>query len=195
MNKAGGIPSRGWKKRTPMQREQDMCIVMELAVKYRKSCRAIAKILNEMPDRAYTVTHQMVWSDMKLVERRWREYALEQLATARGRILMHISKQREELWEVWERSKKSKEGANTERYGDVAIMNELTKLNEQESKLLGLFAPVKSEVAVGATNEPEIIIVKWADELSLPSSNHQTLPAKTVSSLLPEPVIDESHSV
>lgn len=103
--------------------------------------------------RAVGCSSKLVQSEMRVLEKQWREEASEDIAAIKARELHKLDKLEAEAWQAWERSKRStrkvvadKEGLRRERTsntGDPRYMSIIHNIGQQRARLMGLDAPVK----------------------------------------------------
>jgi predicted XRE-type DNA-binding protein len=177
------------RKRTPFQREEDLVQITRLYLQGRTQ-RDIAEVVG--------VSQGQVNHDLKLIQQRWRESSIVDMNEAKQKELAHIDEVRREYWSAWERSKsertkarqesdgKSKDGKpnvvratmeREQRDGNPAFLAGVMSCIERRCKLLGLDAPVKSEltgkdggpIKTEAANKPDLSKLSLDELLQLRS--------------------------
>ena len=145
----------GGPKRTPRQREADLLKVVELYVKGWSQ----SKIGKHLGFSQVTISN-----DLKLIHKRWKENTTLDLDDYKHKELAKLDRLEVEYWDAWEKSKEdskvmtqrdgmtptgptsSKEMRQQEETGDPRYLDGVLKCVDRRSKLLGLDAPVKTEV-------------------------------------------------
>jgi len=139
-------------KRTKFERENDLQRIAELYLKgwYQS---AIAKEIGvAQPQIAY---------DLKEIRQRWRESSIRDFDEDRNQELERIDILEREYWSAWERSKEEKTRTRQTKHGDIssasveketllgnpAYLSGVERCIELRCKILGLYAPIKNEVA------------------------------------------------
>lgn len=161
--------------RLPSQIASDRAFIAAELVKGR-SHGDIADALNarnRAEGRGYEVSRSTVTRDSWECVKVWREEHAADIERLRYRELYGLSKQEEELWAAWERSKTPKvrmlvaetsgsgEGAGGKRrqrteegaVGDPSFMRLLLEVRAQRIRMLGLEAPIRTEIG-GPDGEP-----------------------------------------
>jgi len=142
-------------KRTPKQREADLQRIVDLYVKGWTQW----KIGQELG-----LTQQTVSNDLKEIHKQWREHTTLSLDDYKQKELKKLDRLEVEYWDAWQRSQedaktlKQKSGTvptgatelremiQQETAGDARFLDGVLKCIDRRSKLLGLDAPVKTEV-------------------------------------------------
>ena len=110
--------------------------------------------------------------DLAKIQRRWRESSLVDINEAKQRELERIDVLEREYWQAWENSKgeqqrstASKQGelsraqiVKYESAGDPRFLAGVQWCVEQRCKILGLYAPLRSEVAATIDGELHVSI-------------------------------------
>ncbi len=137
--------------RTKAQVERDRIEVARLYLQ-GKYQHEIAQILE--------VSQQQVSYDLKAIHSHWRDIPLAQLTELKAQELARINELERVYWEAWQRSLTPKEitssakdgdkvkvGKRSEqRNGNPAFLKGVMDCIDRRCKLLGLDAPIKSEV-------------------------------------------------
>lgn len=133
-----------------------------------------ASITRELNSRGrdYTLSIAQVYQDYKKAEKRWQADAVESISTIKAEMLAELHEVRKEAWQIYQRSKGVKttkradkhQGANgrgepttrssvtqEDQTGDPGALRLVVEVQERISKLMGLDAPVKQDVALSAT--------------------------------------------
>jgi transposase len=177
------------RKRTPFQREEDLVQITRLYLQGRTQ-RDIAEVVG--------VSQGQVNHDLKLIQQRWRESSIMDMNEAKQRELARLDELEREYWAAWEQSKnertrarqesdgKSKDGKpnvvratmeREQRDGNPAFLAGVMSCIERRCKLLGLDAPVKSEltgkdggpIKTEAANKPDLSKLSLDELLQLRS--------------------------
>jgi hypothetical protein len=177
------------RKRTPFQREEDLVQITRLYLQGRTQ-RDIAEVVG--------VSQGQVNHDLKLIQTRWRESSIMDMNEAKQRELARLDELEREYWAAWEQSKnertrarqesdgKSKDGKpnvvratmeREQRDGNPAFLAGVMSCIERRCKLLGLDAPVKSEltgkdggpIKTEAANKPDLSKLSLDELLQLRS--------------------------
>jgi hypothetical protein len=177
------------RKRTPFQREEDLVQITRLYLQGRTQ-RDIAEVVG--------VSQGQVNHDLKLIQTRWRESSIMDMNEAKQRELERLDILEREYWAAWEQSKnertrarqesdgKSKDGKpnvvratmeREQRDGNPAFLAGVMSCIERRCKLLGLDAPVKSEltgkdggpIKTEAANKPDLSKLSLDELLQLRS--------------------------
>ena len=178
-------------KRTPAQRKVDLAEI-EYWVKRGKNQRQIAALL--APVRDYSLSHQMVGHDIRLLCEIWRKDALASINERKEAELAGLQAQEDELWMAWDKSKadairksvsnegdlikpatgdekvqvqsgKQKQSVTQEgQCGDPAYMRLILEVRDRRAKLLGLDEPVKTELAGTMQITRDIKLDSFSDE-------------------------------
>lgn len=185
-------------KRTPAQKEEDLQLIASLRLR-RYEFAAITRELNSR-GRDYTLSLAQVYQDYKKAERRWQSEAVDAITTIKSEMLAELQEIRKEAWRMYERSKTVKttkradkmQGGNgrgesatrssvtqEDQIGDPATLRLVVEVQERISKLMGLDAPAKQDIAVSATpvgiGTPSITFVvseasrqtTWAEQVKM----------------------------
>jgi hypothetical protein len=139
----------------PRSKQQDLALAkrrQEVASLYlqQRTMRQIAQQVG--------ASHGTVCNDVNALEAHWRELAIEDIRSAKGRQLAKLRLMEREAWEQWQRSKKDierqttmqetsdKDGAKMRatllkeaRLADDRYQGRVAWCMEQEAKLLGLY--------------------------------------------------------
>lgn len=125
------------------------------------------------------VSQQQVSYDLKAVQQAWRDMPLAQLSELKAKELARIDTLERTYWEAWEKSQQPKETTSTakegeklkvgkrseQRNGNPAFLKGVMECIDRRCKLLGLDAPVKSEVTSALSVSQDYSNMD-ADELS-----------------------------
>lgn len=125
------------------------------------------------------VSQQQVSYDLKAVQQAWRDMPLAQLSELKAKELARIDQLERTYWEAWEKSQQPKETTSTakegeklkvgkrseQRNGNPAFLKGVMDCIDRRCKLLGLDAPVKSEVTSAQSVSQDYSNMD-ADELS-----------------------------
>lgn len=87
-----------------------------------------------------TLSLQTVHADIQQLLAEWREARVDDVEAALGLELRRIDEAIRELWAAWERSKA------VSPTGDVRLIAEIRRQQEERRKLLGLYAPERHEL-------------------------------------------------
>lgn len=143
-------------KRTPFQIENDRQKVTSLYIRGKTQ----ADIAQEIG-----VSREQIAYDLKVIQQRWRQDTARDLDADKARELAKIDELERTYWQAWESSLAEKtttsakrigagaDGVVTEttlkrelRDGNPAFLEGVLKCIERRSRLLGLDAPVKTEL-------------------------------------------------
>lgn len=151
-------------KRTADQRRIDAHEIMRQVVRGLPHHEIAIHISSIRP---YSLSRQMISYEVGKMRKEWKDGAAEMMASQKETELMGLAEQERELWAAWEKSKTdatrsrvekrdggeggrggslqaiSKEGQN----GDPAYQRLILDIRDRRAKLLGLDAPVRSEVS------------------------------------------------
>lgn len=173
------MPAKHANTRTKGQVERDRIEVARLYLQ-GKYQHEIAELLK--------VSQQQVSYDLRAVQAQWRDIPAKQIDELKNKELARIDQLERTYWEAWVDSKKAKETTSTAKEGDrlkVGKRSEQRNGNpqylagvqwciERRIKLLGLDAPVKSEITgtdgaplyVVALPEPAVTVDSWLQTLN-----------------------------
>lgn len=159
-------------KRTKEEREHDIQIEAEMKIKGH-SYRAIANYINKTFDRS--ISHITIRSDVNQYIKQWKADHDKEFDDRLNVELRKLELREKLLWEAWERSCESivikavkKKGSfkkvndiQTEEKtyhgkGDPRYMDQLDKLSEKRCKLLGLYAPDKTELSFEKLSDSQL---------------------------------------
>lgn len=114
------------------------------------------------------MTQQMVSYDLKAIQKDWRESAIDDIGTLRGRELARIDMLEVEYWESWERSKEEVTKARRSIKGDEVVAQSIERATTsgnpaflqgiqwciaQRCKILGLYQPTSRLIGVSETQD------------------------------------------
>jgi hypothetical protein len=148
--------------RTKVQREKDLQQIAEMYLSGRTQADT-GNVLN--------LTQQTVSNDLKTLQQRWLDSSLRDFDELRAEQLAKIDRLEAEYWAGWSRStrprtrkgKKSKSSKGPmgdsdessvvveERDGNPSWLAGVDKCIERRCKLLGLDAPVKTDLSINQT--------------------------------------------
>jgi len=145
------MPKKRGPKRSKEQREFDLQTVVELYVKGLPQYKIAAEI---------GVSQQQISHDLKEIHKRWRDNTTLSLDDYKQKELQKLDRIETEYWNAWEESKAAqkkmmqrtggpqeiKEMRQEDSAGDPRYLEGVLKCSDRRSKLLGLDAPVKTEV-------------------------------------------------
>lgn len=170
-------------RETTVQREQRLRRVAELAL------RGLGT--GEIAKETGLTTGQVAW-DMKVLVRRWRELASEDIADLKAKELAKLDRLEAEYWRAWEASKRrvtksqrkslSASGATgggqvelmeQETAGDAKFLDGVARCIAQRCRLLGIDAPsinlTQHNITITDRNEIQRRLEKYADILEIPA--------------------------
>jgi hypothetical protein len=176
----GNISEVGKRKRTPMQRAADALLIEKMLIEGYASHEIADEIARQRP---YRITSNQVRNDSKKIRERWKEEAAQYRESSINQELRGLRRQEIEAWTAWEKSKQdgsrqtltklsdgTAQGAAKERKsavkisanGDPAYQRLILEIRRERAKLLGLDAPVRSELtgAGGGPIEVETVDMK-----------------------------------
>lgn len=144
-------------KRTRAEREHDLNRIARLYLQGKTQ----AEIAEELG-----LSQQQISYDLKTIYGRWREDTAINLDEAKCRELARIDLLERTYWEAWQRSLESRQRTRTERgpSGDKASVERQELLGDprylagiqwciaERIKLLGLYAPIKTQTEVTGRN-------------------------------------------
>ncbi len=151
------------KKRTAAQRAADLLFIETYAIKGKTQVE-IAALLAEV--RPYRISRAQVAYDIDELKRRWIEAGVESFSLAKARALKKLDAVESEAWESWEQSK-------TDGPGNPTFAKVVLEVHDRRVKLLGLDAPVRTEIS-GPEGTP-IAIETREGQLPLDSAAKQAL--------------------
>ncbi len=146
------------RKRTQFQRENDYVRISEWYLRGWRQLDIAAEL---------GLSFQQISYDIKTIQRRWREKTAINLDQAKSRELERIDLLEREYWAAWERSKTEKTKAKRElsgkdtngdpivrrqfsekeqMIGNPAYLNGVQWCISERCKLIGIYAPVRSEI-------------------------------------------------
>lgn len=132
-------PTRGGgRKRSLSQRQGDLEFIAEKVLRgwtHQKISEELAKV------RPYRISRSMVSLDVGELRRTWRADAADSFSDRQSVALKKLALVETEAWEAWDRSKS--DGSP----GNVAFLREVLTAIERCSKMLGLDAPVRTELS------------------------------------------------
>jgi hypothetical protein len=160
-------------KRTPTQRERDLAIVSELYVKGVSEIEITKAISEQYPD--FDLSVRTIRNDKAELRKRWIESQIVNFDEAKARELELIDMAIAACWKGWENSLRDEGFEVTEetkgdklaggegstpitlkttkrverrslRDGSIAWIEEIRKLSDQRSKLLGLYEAEKFQI-------------------------------------------------
>lgn len=156
-------------KRTETQRSIDLAYIERLHLKGMGQIE-IAEQLNK--ERPYQLSYQQIGYDLRSLAKMWREEARAEVDEAKAKALAELKILQATYWEAWERSlterTKTKQEKNAIGVGKASVEKETLLGNpaylagvqsciEQRCKIIGLYAPTKSEVT-GKDGAPLLVI-------------------------------------
>lgn len=178
-NKSTGNKYRkpaGYNKRTEEQRAYDVAFCSKLFLRgytYREIADALNRDLQER-NAGYTITHPMVYYDLKQTLIEWKRERLENIDDYVTQELRKLDAMEQQAWEAWEASKTGKQrtkertnrgrpiktdatDTNPEYYGyeesatetsagNPRFLDLLLNIQQRRAKMLGFDAPVKIEI-------------------------------------------------
>jgi hypothetical protein len=151
------------RKRTAAQRAADLLFIETHAVKGKTQIE-IAALLAEV--RPYRISRAQIAYDIDELKRRWIETGVESYSLGRARALKKLDAVEGEAWESWEKSK-------ADGPGNPTFAKVILEVHDRRVKLLGLDAPVRTEIS-GPEGAP-IAIETREGQLPLDSAAKQAL--------------------
>lgn len=110
---------------------------------------SVAKIAQRLD-----VDREVVVSDVQDIVSRWEDATKRSVARLVAQEIAKLNRLEVELWREWERSRRSKNGA------DVRYLREIRQVIDQRAKFLGLHAPKRQHVRFEGQQSPE-----WTEEI------------------------------
>jgi len=147
-------------KRTKFQIERDRQLITDLYCQGMIQAD-IAERINEDPDRAYTLSQQMISYDILRIQEFWRNSSLRDFDDAKGEELAKVDRLEREYWRAWERSCEDAETLRQEgkpeevakivktakgQAGDPRFLQGVQWCIDKRCKILGVEAAIKAEV-------------------------------------------------
>ena len=133
---------RGYCRRNRAQRAADLLFI-EKAVLQGKEHAEVAADLSVL--RSYRLSRQAVTKAVGQLRSRWEAAATETFATHRAKELRRLEAVGREAWSAWESSKAAATGVAEP--GNPAFLGHVLGAHDRRAKLLGLLAPVRTEVS------------------------------------------------
>jgi hypothetical protein len=158
-------------KREEQQREFDLVEIAELYLR-GNTHEHIANYISER--RPYRLSRQQIGHDIALLHQRWLHSQIIDYNEAKARELVRLDKLELSYWDGWERSLQKAEEVESFRkedeqmdargrtlptykqskvtkkekssYGDIRFLDGILKCTQERSKILGLYAPEKSQL-------------------------------------------------
>ncbi len=168
-------------KRTETQRSIDLAYIERLHLKGMGQIE-IAEQLNK--ERPYQLSYQQIGYDLRSLAKMWREEARAEVDEAKAKALAELKILQATYWEAWQKSctertktkqdvfaddgdegkdkrrNKKRSRASVEKetlLGNPAYLAGVQSCIEQRCKIIGLYAPTKSEVT-GKDGAPLLVI-------------------------------------
>lgn len=150
-------------KRTEFEREAQLAEIKDCYLRGETQMSIAAK---------FGLSQSQISRDLSTIQRRWRESSIVDINEAKQRELERIDVLEREYWQAWEASRGEHQRSTATKTADTARA-QITKFDspgdprflagvqwciDQRCKILGVFAPLKQEIA-GKDGEPLRIIV------------------------------------
>ena len=150
-------------KRTEFEREAQLVEIKDLYLRGETQMSIAAK---------FNLSQSQISRDISTLHRRWRESSLIDINEAKQRELERLDALEREYWTAWEASKGEQQRSTAGKTGDVSRA-QIVKFEsagdprflagvqwcvEQRCKILGLYAPLRSEVAATIDGELHVSI-------------------------------------
>ncbi len=133
---------REYCQRNRAQRAADLLFIEQSVLKGKEHAE-IAEDIAVL--RNYRLSRQAVTKAVAQLRSRWEAAAIETFAAHRAKELRRLEAVGREAWSAWESSKASPTG--TAEPGNPAFLGHVLGAHDRRGKLLGLLAPVRTEVS------------------------------------------------
>jgi hypothetical protein len=141
--KPAKVPAKRGRKRSSLQRAQDLAEIERLALQNVPHLE-IARRINAQ--RRYTLSRQTITHDLGKLAARYEATALEGVGVQRARAFRRLDLTESEAWQAWEKSQKLKEP-------NSGFLRLVLDCHDRRCKLAGLEAPSRVELS-GANGGP-----------------------------------------
>ena len=117
------------------------------------------------------LSRRMISYDVQKMLKRWRDKAVGDVGVRKAEELARIDRLETEYWEAWDRSKESSKTVQAKKGGESQTVIQTVKDSdgdprylqgvqwciEQRCKIIGLYAPVRTNVTFGNLNDEQLI--------------------------------------